>query len=67
MSTILNYETEKMRTSDRCPCGGDMKRKYALINGKLTKIANCENCGRVELADIRITPNSFRALRDNAS
>lgn len=34
---------------------------------KPTKVSICENCGRTELVDIRLTPSLFKTLHGNVS
>ena len=67
MSTLTNYEKVKKKTLCKCTCGGEMKQKIVFINGKLTKVSVCENCGRTELTDTRLKPGLFKTLKGNAS
>ena len=67
MSKLTNYEKEKIKTLNKCTCGGEMKQKIVFINGKLTKVSVCENCGRTELTDARLKPGLFKTLHGNAS
>jgi hypothetical protein len=62
MSTMMVKDFDFTVDKRHCTCGGEIKKKYASINGKLEKVAVCEKCGRTELVNVNLKPHRIKSF-----
>jgi hypothetical protein len=67
MSKMMVKDVDFTVDKCHCTCGGEIKEKYASINGKLEKVAVCEKCGRTELVNVNLEPRHIKSFSGAAS